>query len=79
MLFGNADITSAPMVVAIKIASAVGTVGSKVKIKGVGVAFADTSTRKLGVADFVDNDSFLNTEVCFCFPNQLPPPYGHSE
>ncbi|KAI0797257.1 DNA mismatch repair protein [Irpex lacteus] len=33
------------------------------RTKTVGVAFADTSTRELGVADFVDNDCFSNTET----------------
>ena len=33
------------------------------RTKTVGIAFADTSTRELGVADFVDNDCFSNTEV----------------
>ncbi|KAF8880020.1 DNA mismatch repair protein MutS [Infundibulicybe gibba] len=64
LLFGNSDLLSAPMVMAIKIASAPSSsLGSgKVKIKTIGVAFADTSTRKLGVADFADNDLFSNTE-----------------
>lgn len=65
MLFGNIDITSAPVVLAIKVANtpvAPGSV-SKVKTKTVGVAFADTSVRELGVADFVDNELFSNTEV----------------
>lgn len=49
---------------AIKIASApAGLSGAKAKLKTVGVAFADTSVRQLGVADFVDNDLFSNTEV----------------
>jgi len=46
---------------AIKIASAPSSV--KTKLKTIGVAFADTSVRQLGVADFVDNDLFSNTEV----------------
>ena len=46
---------------AIKLASAPS--GGKTKLKTVGVAFADTSVRKLGVADFVDNELFSNTEV----------------
>ena len=64
MLFVNTDITSAPMVMAIKIASTTGAAANgKAKTKSVGIAFADTSVRELGVADFVDNDSFSNTEV----------------
>lgn len=65
LLFGNADITSAPVVMAIRVASTPSTAGgsSNVKTKTVGVAFADTSIRELGVAEFVDNDLFSNTEV----------------
>lgn len=64
MLFGNIDITSAPVVIAIKIANTPTTTGAaNIKTKTVGVAFADTSIRELGVADFVDNDLFSNTEV----------------
>lgn len=33
------------------------------KTKVVGVAFADASVREIGVAEFVDNDLFSNTEV----------------
>jgi hypothetical protein len=46
---------------AIKVTSSVGA--DKTKNKAVGIAFADTSVRELGVADFVDNDLFSNTEV----------------
>ncbi|KAF8067657.1 DNA mismatch repair protein [Lyophyllum atratum] len=60
LLFGNSDILSAPIVMAIKLASAPAASGAKMKT--VGVAFADTSVRQLGVADFVDNDLFSNTE-----------------
>ncbi len=42
----------------------ISSTGSKANNKAVGVAFADTSIRELGVADFVDNDLFSNTEVC---------------
>ena len=65
MLFGNVDITSAPVVMAIKVMSTPAAAGgvANVKTKTVGVAFADTSMRDLGVADFVDNDLFSNTEV----------------
>lgn len=48
---------------AIKIASTASSSGGKTKLKTVGIAFADTSVRELGVADFVDNDLFSNTEV----------------
>lgn len=50
---------------AIKVASIAGAPGDKSKSKTVGIAFADTSVRELGVADFVDNDLFSNTEVRF--------------
>ena len=63
-MFVNTDIVSAPIVMAIKIASTPAAPGSTaVKTKAVGVAYADSSTRELGVADFVDNDLFSNTEV----------------
>ncbi|KAI0073650.1 DNA mismatch repair protein [Panus rudis PR-1116 ss-1] len=63
LLFENTDITSAPIVMAIKIASTPGAQGAKGKDKTVGIAFADTSERELGVADFVDNEVFSNTET----------------
>ncbi|KAH8097021.1 DNA mismatch repair protein [Cristinia sonorae] len=63
MLFTNIDMISAPIVMSIKIASSAGpSAGGKGKMKSVGIAFADTSARELGVAEFVDNDSFSNTE-----------------
>lgn len=49
---------------AIKLATSTVGAGDKTKTKAVGIAFADTSSRELGVADFVDNDLFSNTEVC---------------
>jgi DNA mismatch repair protein MSH2 len=36
------------------------------KVKALGVAFADTSWRKLGVADFLDSELYSNLEVGFC-------------
>lgn len=48
---------------AIKVNSAPAAAGTKTKLKSVGIAFADTSVRELGVADFVDDDLFSNTEV----------------
>jgi hypothetical protein len=36
---------------------------TKFKTKSVGVAFADTSVRQIGVVQFVDNDLFSNVEV----------------
>ena len=35
------------------------------KVKALGVAFADTSRRELGVADFVDTELYSNLEVRF--------------
>jgi DNA mismatch repair protein MSH2 len=69
LLFVNSDILSAPIVMAIKLASAPS--GGKTKLKTVGVAFADTSVRKLGVADFIDNELFSNTEVHSKFLPQI--------
>ena len=60
----NTDIVSAPIVMAIKIANGPAIAGNNAaKTKTVGLAYADSSTRELGVADFVDNDLFSNTEV----------------
>lgn len=64
LLFVNSDLLSAPIVMAIKLATTAVGSGDKAKTKAVGIAFADTSSRELGVADFVDNDLFSNTEVC---------------
>lgn len=64
LLFSNTDIVSAPIVMAIKIANAPVSAGNNAaKTKTVGVAYADSSTRELGVADFVDNEIFSNIEV----------------
>ncbi|KIK97618.1 hypothetical protein PAXRUDRAFT_824778 [Paxillus rubicundulus Ve08.2h10] len=60
LLFANSDVLSAPIVIAIKIASASGA--EKAKSKTISLAYADTSVRELGVAEFVDNDLFSNTE-----------------
>ncbi|KAF8434863.1 DNA mismatch repair protein [Boletus edulis BED1] len=60
LLFANSDVLSAPIVIAIKIASA--TSGEKAKTKTVSIAYADTSVREIGAAEFVDNDLFSNTE-----------------
>lgn len=48
---------------AIKLATTPVGPGDKARTTSVGIAFADTSSRELGVADFVDNDLFSNTEV----------------
>ncbi|KAI0765364.1 DNA mismatch repair protein [Fomes fomentarius] len=63
LLFVNTDIVSAPIVMAVKIANTPALPGSTARTKSVGVAYADSSTRELGVADFVDNDLFSNTET----------------
>lgn len=39
--------------------------GFKTKMKTLGVAFADTSIRELGMTEFIDNDLFSNIEVSF--------------
>jgi len=61
LLFVSSDVTSAPIVLAVKISSS--SVTDKAKSKLVGVAFADTSVREFGVSDFIDNDLFSNLEV----------------
>jgi DNA mismatch repair protein MSH2 len=62
LLFVNTDMTSAPIVMAIRVTSGAAPGAGKARTKNVGVAFADTSLRQLGVSDFVDNDLFSNTE-----------------
>ncbi|KAI5118904.1 hypothetical protein M0805_002819 [Coniferiporia weirii] len=59
MLFVNTDLLSAPIVMAVKIGP---SGASTLKNKAVGVAFADTSVREIGVSEFVDNDLFSNVE-----------------
>jgi DNA mismatch repair protein MSH2 len=58
---------------AIKLASTSMVPGStsKARSTNVGIAYADTSVRELGVADFVDNDLFSNIEVIFFLPVEL--------
>lgn len=65
MLFADTDIVSAPMVMALKLASTAPVLGAPAKERSrtIGVAFADTSARHFGVADFVENDAFSNTEA----------------
>lgn len=65
LLFVNNDILSPPVIMAVKLATTPIVPGSsgKAKSKTVGIAFADTSLRQFGVADFVDNDAFSNVEV----------------
>ncbi|KAI9458862.1 DNA mismatch repair protein [Lactarius psammicola] len=64
LLFVNNDILSPPVIMAVKLATTPIVPGSsgKAKSKTVGIAFADTSLRQFGVADFVDNDAFSNVE-----------------
>ena len=60
LLFVNEDMETAPIVMAVKLSS-------KGESKMVGVAFADASNREIGVAEFLDNDLFSNTEVYACY------------
>lgn len=62
MLFVNTDMISAPIVMAIRFTSSTVTGASNARTKNVGVAFADTSQRQLGVSDYTDNELFSNTE-----------------
>ncbi|EJD05353.1 DNA mismatch repair protein MSH2 [Fomitiporia mediterranea MF3/22] len=64
LLFVNTDMLSAPIVMAVKIGtSTLGAAGSSgIKTKAVGVAFADTSVREIGISEFVDSDLFSNIE-----------------
>ncbi|KAK4702829.1 DNA mismatch repair protein MSH2, partial [Phenoliferia sp. Uapishka_3] len=56
LLFAHTDMLAAPVILALKVVV-------KDNVKTVGVAFADTSLREMGVSEFVDNDLFSNTEV----------------
>lgn len=56
LLFAHTDMLAAPVILALKLVV-------KDNVKTVGVAFADTSLREMGVSEFVDNDLFSNTEV----------------
>jgi DNA mismatch repair protein MSH2 len=55
-MLGNMDLTSSPVVLAVKL-----------QVKGdqkvIGVAFADASVREIGVSEFIDNDVYSNFEV----------------
>ncbi|KAF8962360.1 DNA mismatch repair protein [Flammula alnicola] len=63
LLFVNSDFVSAPIVMAIKLATApADALSSQARLRSVGVAFADTTSREIGVSDFVDNDLFSNLE-----------------
>ena len=66
LLFGHSDLVAAPVVIAIKLANATSSLvkgGNCGKARSVGVAFADTTLRELGVSDFVDTELFSNLEV----------------
>ncbi|KAH8551569.1 muts domain V-domain-containing protein [Umbelopsis sp. PMI_123] len=54
-LFLNSNLTSAPVVMAVKLAT---TTEHKI----VGVSFADASIREIGVSEFVDNELYSNFE-----------------
>lgn len=56
LLFQNTEILEAPMCLSI-------VFRVKEGIKHVGIAFADSSERRLGVAEFVETEIFSNTEV----------------
>jgi DNA mismatch repair ATPase MutS len=56
IIFIDSDILSAPMIMSVR-------VSVKDNIKTVGIAFADTSIRTIGVSEFVDNELFSNVEV----------------
>jgi len=57
-LLGNMDLTTSPVVLAVKL-----------QVKGdqkiIGVAFADASIREIGVSEFIDNDVYSNFEVAY--------------
>ncbi|CAG8649861.1 11798_t:CDS:10, partial [Acaulospora morrowiae] len=55
LLFSNVDAVASPVVLSVKL-------GSQGGQKIVGVAFADTTIRELGVSEFLDNDLCTNFE-----------------
>lgn len=59
LLFSNIDNLSSPLVMAVKL-----TLANGGTTRIVGVAFADASSRKLGVSEFLDDEMFSNLEVC---------------
>ena len=61
---------SAPIVMAVKIGTSptLGP-GSTLKTKTIGVAFADTSVRQIGIAEFADNELFSNVEASGTSPD----------
>jgi DNA mismatch repair protein MSH2 len=68
LLFENADLLSAPCIMALRIgSSSVPAEPGKFKTTRVGVAFADASVREIGVSEFADNDLFSNVEVRISF------------
>lgn len=67
LLFANSDFVSAPIVMAVKLATTPVSESVHAKLRSVGVAFADTTSREIGMADFVDNELFSNLEVCSVF------------
>lgn len=72
LLFSSSDNLSSPLVMAIKLSTSSAASGAIAGGKGmgaassgrvVGVAFADASSRQLGVSEFLDDEMFSNTEV----------------
>lgn len=58
LLFSSTDNISSPIVMALKL---VLKDGGATRL--IGAAFADASARRLGVAEFLDDEMFSNTEV----------------
>lgn len=56
LLFSSSDMLASPIVLALCLVNVDG-------VRTVGAAFADASSRTLGVAEFADNDLFSNVEV----------------
>ncbi|PWN39386.1 putative DNA mismatch repair protein MSH2 [Ceraceosorus guamensis] len=55
LLFTHADLVTSPIILALRLANVDG-------VRTVGAAFADASSRQLGLAQFADNDLFSNVE-----------------
>jgi DNA mismatch repair protein MSH2 len=55
-LFSNVEISASPIALSVKL-------GIRGDQRMVGVSFADTTIRELGVSEFIDNELFSNFEV----------------
>lgn len=57
VLFGSLDMASSLTIMAVKLTTENGQ-------RVLGIAYAELSSERLGVAEFIENDQFSNLEVC---------------